>query len=102
VEFQTFDDDERTRADAVPHGGVIEGDFTGHAPDVEAVMAEIRAGLAEWLRGTGFARDVEPVPGAPIQMMEYFDTQTGKYCWAWRVNRREKTAAPQRVTGNKD
>ena len=82
------------------HGGMVRtlkplenhahGEHSDHA---ECLVVAIETGLlALESRSTVGSADVERVQGAPIQLVDYFDVETGDFVTVWRVDCRETLA----------
>src|SRR5688572_26270814 len=79
------------------HGGMVrtlkplENDAHGeHSDHAERLVAAIDAGLlALESQSTVGSASVERVQGAPVQLVDYFDVETGDFVTVWRVDCRE-------------
>lgn len=83
---------------AMHHGGVVRTDFPDASEEsakagAEAFTEAIRRGMDALENGTSeYAPDVEPVPGAPVEVFDIFDVHTGEHLMVWRVETRERSA----------
>ena len=75
-----------------PYGGMVR--TSGEYPktdqqaeqDWERFEASIRQSLTDLATGTPrVAIDCEVVPGAEVEMFDYFDVQSGEHVMVWRV-----------------
>lgn len=78
--------------DTFPYGGMVR--TSGEYPKTDAQAEEdwdrfeasIRKGLADLANAAPpIAVDCEVVPGAEVEMFDYFDVQSGEHVMAWRV-----------------
>jgi hypothetical protein len=84
--------------DTLHHGGAmrVPGPYTD-ATKMQAQAREFWASVEEGYRALAdgsaeSAIDVEPVPDAKVEVLDYFDVKTGEYVTVWRVATRRRNS----------
>jgi hypothetical protein len=77
----------------IPHGGIVRaqiGDAAAAETHAKALTDSIHRGLEALENGGECVPDVEPVPGASIEVFDIFDVESGDHIAVWRVACRER------------